>query len=115
MKVIVAMLLGLVVLGLGFWAYQENYRTRAALDDLNALQRDLVRMTEERAMLRAEWAWLNRPERLEVLVLANKGSLQLMNMVPEHFGTLEQVGYPTRARFSGPAELRALAREEMTR
>lgn len=103
MRVIFSLILGLAVLGMGFWAYQENYKTRAALKELRGLQRDLVGLHEQRTMLRAEWAWLNRPERLQVLVQANKGRLGLMDMAPDHFGHLDQVAYPVRSVFAGQA------------
>lgn len=97
MRTIIGLLLGLTVLGLGFWAYQENYKTRAAEAELRALQRDIVQMREQMAVLEAEWAWLNRPERLRALVRANNGRLGLMDMLPEHYGHLEQVGFPIRS------------------
>lgn len=106
MRTVFGLLLGLVVLGLGFWAYQENYRTRASQAELRALQTDIVQMREQMAILRAEWAWLNRPERLRALVHANNGRLGLMDMVPEHFGHLEQVGFPSRSTLTVSPEPR---------
>lgn len=108
MKTLIGLLLGLTVLGLGFWAYQENYKTRAAQAELRALQREIVQMREKMSVLRAEWAWLNRPERLRDLVLANNARLGLMDMLPEHYGHLEQVGFPMRSTLAvtpqvGPA------------
>lgn len=100
MRAVVSVLLGCAVLALGFWAYQENYRTRAATAELRALQQELVALTEERAMLRAEWAWLNRPDRLRALVRANKAALQLMDMTPDHYGHLDQVAYPARSVYT---------------
>ncbi len=94
MRVLTGLILGLATLAMGFWAYQENYRTRAAQAELRQLQADMVRLNETLAILRAEWAWLNRPERLQALVLANKAQLELMDMSPDHFGHLDQVAYP---------------------
>lgn len=96
MKTVFGLLIGLTVLGLGFWAYQENYKTREAQGELRAVQRDIVEIRERMTVLRAEWAWLNRPERLRALVAANSAELGLMNMAPEHFGLLEQVAYPAK-------------------
>ncbi len=96
MRTLIGFLLGLAVLGLGFWAYQENYRTRDAVDRVRATQRQIMQMRDELTMLRAEWAWLNRPERLRMLVDANGDVLQLTDMSPDRFGVLDQVGYPTR-------------------
>jgi len=91
-----AILLGLAVLGLGFWAYQENYRTRAALDHMHGVQRDIAGLKGQLTMLKAEWAYLNRPERLTALVNANNGQLQLMEMTPDNFGQLDQIAFPPK-------------------
>ncbi|WP_172331380.1 cell division protein FtsL [Mangrovicoccus sp. HB161399] len=105
MKTLIGFLLGLAVLGLGFWAYQENYRTRDAMDQVRTTQRQIMHLRDELTMLRAEWAWLNRPERLRMLVDANAETLQLADMAPDRFGVLDQVAYPTRPYLSSmPAE-----------
>jgi len=93
---LVSFLMGASVLGLAFWAYQENYRTRQALAEMRQLQIEIGRLTEELDMLEAEWAYLNRPDRLRDLVHLNFGALKLMPMTPEHFGRLDQVAYPPK-------------------
>lgn len=94
MRLIFGMLLGLSVLGLAFWAYQENYRTRQALADKRALERRLGELHEHLGVLRAEWAYLNRPERLRELTELNFAALRLLPMTPDHFGRIDQVAYP---------------------
>jgi len=94
MRVLVGMLLGLAVLGLAFWAYQENYRTRAALADLQALRQEIGHLQEKRTVLRAEWAYLNRPDRLRALVALNFDRLGLLPMTPDRFGHADQIAYP---------------------
>ncbi len=112
MRTLIGFLLGLAVLGLGFWAYQENYRTRDAMDQVRQTQREIMQMRDELTMLRAEWAWLNRPERLRMLVDANAETLQLADMSPDRFGVLDQVAYPTRPYLSSmPADEAAPAAE----
>jgi hypothetical protein len=96
MRVIIGMLLGAMVLGLAFWAYRENYTTRAAQAELRAMQREVGALQEELRMLRAEWGFLNRPERLRTLVALNFDRLGLMPMTPEHFGAIDQIAYPAR-------------------
>ncbi|MBE3639125.1 cell division protein FtsL [Mangrovicoccus algicola] len=100
MRTLIGFLLGLAVLGLGFWAYQENYRTRDAVDQVRATKREIMHLRDELTMLRAEWAWLNRPERLRMLVDANGAALGLSDMAPDRFGVLDQVAYPTRPYLS---------------
>lgn len=97
MRVLIGIMLGAMVLGLAFWAYRENYTTRAAQSDLRKLQREIGALQEELGMLRAEWAYLNRPERLRALVGLNFDRLGLMPMTPDHFGAVDQVAYPRPA------------------
>ncbi len=81
-------------MALAFWAYQENYRTRQALDQVESLQTQIAEMRATLAMLRAEWAYLNRPERLAELAELNFDRLGLMPLRPEQFGLIRQVSYP---------------------
>ncbi|MFQ5437924.1 MAG: cell division protein FtsL [Paracoccaceae bacterium] len=84
----------LAVIGIAYWAYNENYQTQDALRRVGDLQRLIGEKREEMSVLRAEWAYLNRPDRLRDLVEINAGSLGLMPLSPTHFGTVEQVAFP---------------------
>ena len=94
MRPVFAALTVICVMALGYWAYMENFRTHQALRELDRMNRDIARVEERLTMLRAEWAYLNRPDRLRELVDFNAEWLPLMSMVPEHFGEIEQVSYP---------------------
>ena len=98
MRVLFYIVATLVVMGLGNWAYVENYKTKAALDEVETLQREIGQYREELSVLRAEWAYLNRPDRLRDLAELNFDRLGLLPLMPEQFGTVSQVGYPLSSR-----------------
>ena len=84
------------VISLAFWAYRENYLTQAALAETRELRQD-IRLTHERlSILRAEWAYLNRPDRLRDLAEINFDRLGLLPLRPEQFGHVDQVAYPPK-------------------
>lgn len=84
----------LAVIGLAFWAYTENYKTQSAIKHTRALHSDIGAAHERLNMLRAEWAYLNRPDRLRDLAELNFDRLGLLPIMPEAFGRIEQVNYP---------------------
>jgi len=94
MRSFVYVLSALAVMGLAFWAYNENYKTQTALDNADDLQREIGTLLETRSVLNAEWAYLNRPDRLRDLADLNFGQLGLVPLRAEQFGRVEQVAYP---------------------
>lgn len=94
MKSVFYVAAALAVMGLAFWAYSQNYRTQTALKDVDALQSEIARLRERVGVLRAEWAYLNRPDRLRDLANLNFERLGLFPLAPEQFGNVEQVAYP---------------------
>jgi len=94
MRSVLFVLTACAVIGLAFWAYRENYRTQQALDVTEQLQRDIGASRARLAVLRAEWAYLNRPSRLRDLADLNFDTLGLMPMAPEQFGRIDQVAFP---------------------
>lgn len=83
-----------VVMGLAFWAYRENYRTQAALSDMSNIQREIAGLRDELGILKAEWAYLNRPERLRELVGLNFEKLQLVPVETGQLIDLGNIDYP---------------------
>lgn len=94
MRILLAILGAIVAVGFGFWAYEVNYATQAAERRVRALQEGIAAERERMQMLRAEWAWLNRPERLRALVAAQGEVLGLVPLAPAHFGTVAEVVRP---------------------
>ncbi|MDZ4095966.1 MAG: cell division protein FtsL [Paracoccaceae bacterium] len=82
------------VMGLAFWAYHENYATTRVLKDMSNLQSEIADLREALAVQRAEWAYLNRPDRLRELTAINFDRLGLLPLEPEQFGNAAQLAYP---------------------
>ena len=94
MRAVLYVLSFLGLIALGFWAYRENYATQAALKEVETLQRQIVGLRAALSVQRAEWAYLNRPDRLRDLATANFDRLGLLPMEPSQFGSAAQVAYP---------------------
>ena len=93
MRSLLYILSALAVMGLAYWAYSENYKTQASLDRAHALQSEIGRMQEELTVLRAEWAYLNRPDRLRDLARMNYDKLELNVLEPGQFGRVDQIAF----------------------
>ena len=89
-----AILAALIEMGLAFWAYQENYKTQATLRELEKLHLAIAKEREALNMLKAEWAYLNRPENLRELAFINYDRLQLLPLESRQFGRVDQIPYP---------------------
>ena len=88
----VASVLG--VMALAFWAYRENYNTQAAQRGANDLKREIAALHQAIRVQRAEWAYLNRPERLQELADLNFERLGLLPLDPAQFGEVVTIPYP---------------------
>lgn len=94
MRTVLYVVSALVVMGLAYWAYNQNYRTHEALKEAQELQREIAQMRESLGVLRAEWAYLNRPDRLRELADLNFDRLGLLPLRPDQFGETSKVSYP---------------------
>jgi len=94
MRAVVHVLCFLAVIALGFWAYRENYATQSALRDLSDLQDEIADLRDALSVQRADWAYLNRPDRLRELATVNFDRLGLLPLEPEQFGQADQVAFP---------------------
>ncbi|KIN73094.1 cell division protein FtsL [Sulfitobacter guttiformis] len=94
MRSVIYVLTALGVIGLAFWAYRENYATQAVLNQTDRLHSQIRDTHARLAVLRAEWAYLNRPDRIRELAEMNFERLQLLPLHPDQFGQVDEVQYP---------------------
>lgn len=94
MRSLVFVVTALAVIGLAVWAYRENYRTQHVINETESLQGKIGAARSRLAVLRAEWAYQNRPSRLRDLAEINYDSLQLLPLRPDQFGKVDQVAFP---------------------
>jgi hypothetical protein len=94
----------LVVMGLAFWAYRENYKTQEVIAEVQNLHQQIAVERTSLAVLNAEWAYLNRPDRLRALAEINFDRLGLLPLTPEQFGLVDQVTYPMPEPVPGTIE-----------
>ncbi|MEX0279815.1 MAG: cell division protein FtsL [Arenibacterium sp.] len=94
MKSFAYILTALAVFALAFWAYRENYHTQQVLKETGDLQRQIGTAQQRLNVLRAEWAYLNRPQRLRELAELNFDRLGLLPLRPDQFGRVDEVTFP---------------------
>ena len=91
MRGLLYLMSALMVVGLGFWAYNENYATQDSIREVRDLNRQIGEAHARIRMLNAEWAYLNRPDRLRDLADLNFDRLGLLPLMPDGFGRVDQV------------------------
>lgn len=97
MRALLYITLFATLMGLAFWAYRENYKTQAALDEVRGLQSEIAGLRDALALQRAEWAYLNRPDRLRELATINFERLGLLPLEPGQLGPVSAIAAPPPA------------------
>ena len=70
---------------LGLWAYKINYDSRAADQRVRELEKSILSANKHFKILNAEWAHLNRPDRLRKLAEYYFFELRLTPINPDDF------------------------------
>ena len=94
MRSLLYVMSALAVIGLAVWAHQETLDTKKSLKEVRSLNNQIVAANTRLGILRAEWAYQNRPDRLRDLVNLNFDRLGLLPLMPDGFGRVDQVSYP---------------------
>jgi|TARA_B100002052_G_C15492006_1_gene423280 hypothetical protein len=81
------------LVGLAFWAYQENIKTKSAIAHTEKLQKEIGISRARLSILKAEWAYLNRPDRLTELVDLNFDRLQLVPLRASNFLEVDEINF----------------------
>lgn len=94
MRPLIAAVTLISIMALAFWAYRENYATQASLREMQKLRIEIGDLREALALQKAEWAYLNRPERLRDLVALNFERVPLLPLDPIQFRKIDEVAMP---------------------
>ena len=70
---------------MGLWAYKINYDSRAADQRVKMLEKSILLANKQLKILNAEWAHLNRPDRLRKLAEYYFFELRLTPINPDDF------------------------------
>lgn len=84
----------LAVILLAVWAYGQNHQTQQAMQDVRELRREIRQLREALEVQTAEWAYLNRPDRLRDLAELSFERLGLGPLTGERFGRIDEIAYP---------------------
>ena len=76
---------------LGLWAYKINYDSRAADQRVKELEKSILSANKQFKILNAEWAHLNRPDRLRKLTEYYFSELRLTPINPDDFISFSNV------------------------
>lgn len=116
MRSLLYVVTALAVIGLAFWAYRENYQTQAEIARVEKINRQIGTARDRLTVLRAEWAYLNRPDRLRDLSEVNFERLGLLPLRPDQFGKVDQVAFPPQPELelviTNPVDVSGLNQEE---
>jgi len=77
-----------------YWTYRESYQTRVVMKQYREIQREIEFTQSRLNVLRTEWAYLNRPDRLRELAHANFDRLDLQQLRAKRFGRIEEIAFP---------------------
>jgi hypothetical protein len=103
-RIVVALSAIVLVVVAATWVYRVNYQTQAALDRVAAVRAEIDARREALSVLRAEWAYVNRPDWLHALAAPHAEALGLGRLAPEQFAEVSEIPFPPPAEPELPAD-----------
>ena len=73
------------------WAYNVNYKTRSVIKSVKTLSSEIQNKEARIKLLKAEWTYLNRPERLNRLVTVHFPELRLLALSYKNYLLFEDI------------------------
>lgn len=104
MRIVLALSAIVLMVVAATWVYRVNYQTQAALDRVATIRAELLERREALAVLRAEWAYANRPDRLRALAAPHAELLGLGPLMPEQFADVSDIPFPPAEDLVSPAD-----------
>ncbi|MBC8410779.1 MAG: hypothetical protein H8E12_18985 [Rhodobacteraceae bacterium] len=83
----------ILVMSLAYLANLESVKTKATMHSANLLRTEVDELKEELNILNAEWALLNRPDRLTDLVKWLYRELKVMPISIKNFKSIKSVEF----------------------
>ena len=91
MSRLINLVLAFLVLMGAFWLYQVKHQAKETEETIARLEKEIKDEKEALSLLRAEWSYLNRPERVQSLSEKFAGQLGLKEVEPYQIGEAEDL------------------------
>ena len=78
------------------WAYNINYKTRSTIKSVNELSSQIKGQQTRLRLLKAEWAYLNRPDRLNKLITMHFSELELIALSHQNYYLFDKLVLESR-------------------
>ncbi len=84
-------LLAVPATALLWWSTSVKYETRQLRKEIDGIRKEISETHSALGLLRAEWTYLNRPERLNRLASEHFETLHLMTLTKNEIGSLSNL------------------------
>lgn len=91
---LINLVLAILVLYGAVQVYQVKEEAEQVADQLHKVRKNIVRSKLDISVLRAEWAHINRPGRIQKLSEQNSDILELVPIQSWQIGTIDELPYP---------------------